>query len=651
MASVWTKIWRRTFGQRTKDITEASKSQSASSDFDKSKVRIAKMGLAISDGSTRSRLEFEEPVGFNFEEIFNAYATDSYIRQSVDKYVDFAFKTGWDLVGSNTDAVNYINARFRALELAMGRPIDVFLKEAFKDFCLYQNVFILKNWAKTNYVYPGDLKVDPGMYKKTICSYELMPVDSITIARDAFGNVLKYKQEIEGSSEDEREFAEEDIIHIYNDKPVGRGFGFPQLWEALDDVKLLRQVEGLMQKMIYKNVFPLHVYTVGNVQEGLRCRDGEIDEVKAEMEDLTLDGTVIIPERHKIEIIGAQGKAMDISDYMTYLENRVFTALNVSSTIMGRSDTSNRSTSTNLDQMFKDKVKSNQKVFENFINFYMVKELLAEGGYNFIKDSSLGVSFRFREIDMEAKIAEENHATQLLMQNGITYPEYRKRIGYDPLESYDELYFNVIKSNTSESTAQQKEQAAANSGSNKNSPTNQHGSRPSAKTKKEALNAIFKQMYEAIADNQEITSEFRQRVYRMLNFELQNSLDEAFCEGYNGILSRNNCEHLINKCFLQDLKSFASSNLLDSYNDVLNRDFNQCSDMSNKVFLDLLKDRLSVLFENLDTYSYNVGYAEAAKTNALFAQNIAIPADNLLDYDVYCHVKLDPNLVLSGGQV
>lgn len=489
MASLIERLRRRKKSAET-EFEEARQSKSAS-DIDISKVKVNKIGLKMSDGSTSSRLNYEEPVGFTFDEITNAYLTDSYIRQSVDKHVDFAFKAGWDLVGSNADAVEYVNSRFRAMELAMGKPIDVFLKETYKQLKLYGNAFIQKNWAKNNYVYPGGLVVNPGMYRRTIVGYEILPVDSITIARDAYGNVVKYQQEVDGSTEDAIELAPENIVHMYMDRPAGRGFGLPYLLEAMEDVKLLRQLEGLTMKAVYKNIFPLHVYTVGLKEEGMRCKEGEIDQVKEDLGDLTMDGGIVIPERHKIEILGSEGKVLNVEDYLSYFENRAFTALSVSPTIMGRSDTSNKSTASNLDQMFKDKVKSDQKCFSDFVSFNIVLELLAEGGFNFIQDPSLRVGFRFREIDMDAQIATENHSIQMLMQNGITYPEFRKRIGYDPLTNYDELYFNVVKNNAGEAEANAKEKAASNSGSNKNNPENQHG-KTNAKTKKESIDEALK---------------------------------------------------------------------------------------------------------------------------------------------------------------
>lgn len=529
--------------------------EEASSDMDISKISVKKIGLVFSDGSTNTNLDYEDPVGFNFTTISRAYATDSYIRQAIDKHVDFAFKQGWDLVGSDAEAVQYINDRFYALELAMGMPMDVFLKEAFKNFTLYENCFILKNFANAGYKYPGNLKVSPGMYNKTINSYQCLPIDSISIARDVYGNVLKYKQEVEGSSVTKIEFNPNQIIHIYSNKPSGRGFGFPSIWEVLEDVKILRQLEELMIKSVYKNVFPLHVYTVGLNADGQRCKAGEIEEVSEKMGSLQLDGGIVVPERHKIEILGAQGKMLDLKDYLSYCENRVFTGLNVSPTIMGRSDTSNKSTASNLDQMFKDSVKSKQTMFAFFITKEIINELLAEGGFNFIQDSSKRVSFRFREVDVDLKIAEENHAIQLYMQNGITFPEFRRRIGSDPIDSYDELYFNIIKNNVDEETAKQKETAAKNSGSNKDQPTNQYGKKNNPKTKEAILHEFIQLISSTMKrSNNDLT------MYKAVCSQFVNNYKESFKDSNINVIESllNKYEENLNDFNIEQIKSIIS---------------------------------------------------------------------------------------------
>lgn len=452
------------------DITEAPK-------LDPKATTIKKIGLTYSRGSSSSNYTFEEPEGFDFDQLQRAYLTDSYVRQAMDKYSDFMLKAGWDFAGKNQKAVDYIRSRFRAMSLATKTPTEEFFNTICDELVKYHNVFIVKAWATSNYKYPGGLQVRPGLYNKTIAGYYVLPTGSITIARDVNGKILKYQQTV--PSQTAIEFAPDDIIHISIDKQPGRAFGYPPLAQVIDDVKILRQLEELVYKMVFKHINPLVIYTVGLPTVGLTADDDEIAQAQEDMNSLLMDGGIVVPERHKLETLKVT--PMQAKEYLTYFENRVFTGLGMSGTIMGRGDTSNRSTSDNLDQMFKDKVKSYQKSVQTSFDQYFIMELLYEGGFDPISKPEDMVYFYFKEIDLQSKMAEENHAVQLFAQNAITHPELRAIIGREPLseEELELLYYKMIKASEAEL------QAANNAGANKNEPSNQYGKRPAAKTEDE----------------------------------------------------------------------------------------------------------------------------------------------------------------------
>jgi hypothetical protein len=257
-------------------------------------------------------------------------------------------------------------------------------------------------------------------------------------------------------------------------------------------------MEELADRMVYKNIFPLIVYTVGKDADGERATNDEITEVKEQLAELPLDGGVVIPERHSISAVGTGDKVIDASVYLEYFKKRVFTGLGVSATIMGEADTSNRSTSDNLDQMFKDRIKAYQRLIEENINSKIIYELLLEGGYDPLLDINDVVEFKFREIDLQAKMAEQNHIVQLFTQNAITHEQMRLLLGYDPItpEEENRLYFRMITIPTAVETAEatsaaQDAQAANNAGANKNQPANQSGTRTSAKTKNSMSEGVF----------------------------------------------------------------------------------------------------------------------------------------------------------------
>lgn len=428
---------------------------------------IKKLGLAfLQGGGSSGRDNFEGPEGFDFEEIEKAYLTDSYIRSAMDKYVDFIFKAGWDFVGKNPKNVEYIKQRFAAIQSATSVPTDQLLIDIAEELIKYHNCFIVKARQPNGYTYPPGVRATPVNGVKPVAGYFILPTQTVTISRDKNGTIKRYQQEVEG--EDPIVIKPEDMIHIYVDKQPGRAFGFPFLWEVLDDVKLLRQLEELVDRMIYKNIFPLMIYKVGLPQEGFTADDNEIEEVREMLGDLSMDGGIVMPERHNLTTIGAEGKALGVEGYLRYFEQRVFTGLGVSDTLMGRGDTVNRSTSDNLDAVFKDRIKAYQKVISMFINAFLINELLLEGGIDTLVDEKNKVEFRFKEIDFDSKIKEENHAIQKFTQNAITHEELRNILGMDPVTEEDRLYFKMITATINQLNA------ANNQGDNKDQPANQY---------------------------------------------------------------------------------------------------------------------------------------------------------------------------------
>jgi len=479
--------------------------EAQSSPKDRSKGIIKKIGLAfVGSSGSSGRLNFEGPTGFSFDEIEKAYLTDSYIRQACDKYVDYMFKAGYDIVGKNPKAVDYIKLRLAAMAVATEKPLSEFLTEVAEDLVRYHNVFIVKARAGNSYMYPPGIKATPVLSNKTVAGYYVLPVSTVTIARDLNGTVKKYKQEIKGGSFGTKsiEISPDDMIHIAIDRPQGRAFGFPFIWQALDDVKLLRQMEELTDRMVYKNLFPLLHYKVGLDKEGFQATDEEVEEVKAQLAELPLDGGIVTSERHTIIPIGVGDKVIDVAPYLEYFKKRVFTGLGVSATIMGEGDTVNKSTSDNLDQMFKDRIKAFQKVIEENFNAKIMYELLLEGGFDPLVKPEDSVELKFREIDLRAKMAEQNHIVQLFTQNAITHEQLRLLLGYDPVtpEEENRLYYRMITIPTAIETkdatsSEDDAEAANNAGQNKNQPANQYGSRTSAKTTKNSLSeAVVTQM-------------------------------------------------------------------------------------------------------------------------------------------------------------
>lgn len=456
---------------------------------DPKKVGLKKVGQALKG---RGASEFEEsPI--DLTQVIAAYKTDSYIRKAVNKYADLMFKMGWDISAKDEGASEYVWTRLKFMSEQTGQPIQEFFKEIAFNLVLYGNAFVVKQRSGNP---PQGVKMQGYTSNKPVLGYFVLPATSILISRDASGKILKYQQDTGGG--DSLDIKAEDMIHFYYNKDTGRAFGTPYIWNALDDVKLLRQVEENVARLIYRNLFPLYQYQVGIDKPGYEATDEEIDYIREQIREMPLDGGVVVPERHNITVVSNSSAALNAEPYLDYYRQRVFTGLGVSDIIMGIGDTANRGTADNLSAEMIDGVKEFQSIFKMIMESKIINELLFEGGYDPIANMEHEVEFIFHEIELDAKIKNENHIVQMFVQNAITHEEMRMLLGLDPVTAEDRLYFNMVTIPTALQTAQASApsdaEAANAQGKNKDQPTNQNGTQGSpggSKTSKDSTSQQF----------------------------------------------------------------------------------------------------------------------------------------------------------------
>lgn len=430
---------------------------------DPKKTGVARIGQAIKTQGGGGDFE-ASPI--DLSEIGRAYYTDSYIRRAVDKHSALMFKNGWEISGKNDQAVEYVWTRLKLMAEATGQNIDGLLQEISDNMILYGNAYVVKARAKKNGL-PAGVTAVGYTGKQPIAGYFVLPSPNVTVSRDDNGKILAY-EETAGTGGEGVQYKPEDIIHFPYRKPTGRAYGVPFIYNALEDVKLLRQIEENVARLIHRNLFPLHLYKVGLPQPGMEATDEEIEELREEIRQLPMDGALVVPERHSIEVVGAQGQAIDANGYLKYFRERVFSGLSVSDTIMGISDTANKSTSDNQSADLNDTVKDFQKVYTDIIKFHIINELLFEGGFDPVLNPDDEVDFLFHEIEFDAKIKRENHVIQMFMQNTITFEEMRQMLGIEMAVDENRLYGNMFGAvHSSEGAGQQ--------GNNQDQPENQHG--------------------------------------------------------------------------------------------------------------------------------------------------------------------------------
>ena len=397
---------------------------------------------------TQRREWFNRPE-FNLQEIRDAAEADSYVKISLSKTSYLIYKAGWKFKSENQQAIDYLEQRFKIMSYCTDVPMDILMQGIADDLVRYSNAFLLK--CRIDKI-PGVKATPVNEEGMIVGGYTRIDPCSIRIKRDKHGNIVKYEQGFGGNK---KQFKPEDVIHFYLDKDANNAFGTPRIIAALEDVKLLRKIEGNVTALIYRFAMPLYQWKIGIPEIGFQGTDEEIAKAKYEIESGSLDGVFITNEKTEIKAIGSEGTAMNMQPYLNYFENRVFSALGVSAAQMGRGGAKQDADS--MEQQVHDTVKYIQRMMSEFIEKKILMELLLEGGFNpFEKDSY--VDYVFEEISLETKIKKENHEINKYQSNVTTYPEARRRMGLKDESDDDEQLYN--RKITDESTLRQIDRTA-----------------------------------------------------------------------------------------------------------------------------------------------------------------------------------------------
>lgn len=377
---------------------------------------------------------------YSLTEIQNAIKSDSYIKRFVTDYSQLIFKAGYNIVGENDAAAEYIRKRLRLMSFMTNESFDNLMIEIGNDLVAYSNAFLVKSRTDFNGINLSDLTINPVYDNKAVGGYFRIDPSTIEIQRDTNGTIKTYQQIL---GNDTVKFKPTDVIHFYIDKEPSNAFGTPRIASALEDVKMLRRIEGNVERLIYRCLFPITQMKVGIPQQGMMATDQEIKEAQQVVEQLVDDGLIITNEKVEFKNLGANNVALNAEPYLNYFEKRVFSALYLSTSMMGRGGVKQDADS--MEEQVHDAVKYFQKSISNFIQNNLFNELLLEGGFNPILNESDIVYFVFNEINLETKVKVENHYLNQYQGNAITFEELRQELGRraDNI-SLDDVYANAV---------------------------------------------------------------------------------------------------------------------------------------------------------------------------------------------------------------
>lgn len=572
---------------------------------------VKAIGAVANQSDNRERFERPE---YNLWEIKEASEADSYIKISFSKYSYLIYKEGASLKGED-DRVEYLEKRFRMMSFSTQKPIDILFQEVADDLVKYSNAFLIKKRVDA---VPGIPGLQPVFTDKIVGGYFRVDPASIKIKRDLNGNILKYEQ---GYGKNKKQFFPRDVIHMYLDKDANNSFGTPRIIAALEDVKLLRKIEGNVSALIYRFSMPLYQWIIGLPQPGMGGTDPEIQKAQREVENSTLDGILITNERTTIKSIGAEGTALNAQGYLNYFENRVFSALGVSASQMGRGGAKQDADS--MEAQIHDTVKYIQRIMEIFIREYILSELLLENGFNPILNEEDIVDYEFEEISLETKVKKENHEMLKYQSNVTSISESRRKMGYkDSPDDEEKLYKNYIETNARmkeiDRTAEHQKEIAkmsiqnrnANNNSasklsvankaprsskssspskavdNNNRPANQYG-KTSAKIKEAFDNEYNKRVY-----TKEIHSIYMDACEDILNGEDSDLIIPLTAETISTVLERivdmNSNQGMVDA--LKDINSNIKKVSMPKNKIVLNKFYEEFTNEIKYIFKEIIKD-------------------------------------------------------------
>ena len=104
-------------------------------------------------------------------------------------------------------------------------------------------------------------------------------------------------------------------------------------------------------------------------------------------------------------------------------------------------------TAENMSRNMVDDVKYYQMTMEMFVNEYIIKELLLESTFPDPLSTDNVVTFRFNEIDNDAKIKQENHSLNAFNSHALTFSELRRAFGKEPLtdEEWKDTFWELFE--------------------------------------------------------------------------------------------------------------------------------------------------------------------------------------------------------------
>ncbi len=287
------------------------------------------------------------PPEYQLSEVGTIEDCESLLSLSFKKKHSLMFKEGYSFIGQNNKILDYYNQRLGEIAQASNIPTSELLRRIASSLIRTSNAFLVK--VRKKKYSSGSIRKDAhGKKLEPVAAYFLAAPETMSVQLNWKGEIVAWKQQISQTG-NVRLFEPENVIHFHINRREGFLFGVPTVIPVIDDIRTLRKIEENVELLLYQNIFPLFHYIVGTEKAPAGItEDGEreIDKAKREIQIMPSEGGIITTERHKIELIGSQGKALEVHSYLEYFKRRVISGLGISTLDVGEADCYDEKTET-----------------------------------------------------------------------------------------------------------------------------------------------------------------------------------------------------------------------------------------------------------------------------------------------------------------
>jgi len=379
---------------------------------------------------------------YKLQDIQNGYMVDSYIHRGVNEMHNKIWKEGYFLECKDPKALEYINMRLELMTVATGEPWQTTIKRSTHDYVKLGNGFLIKQ----RYTKPvKNLNIQGVNKQKPIGGYYSISPLLIKPVLDETGNITAWEHRRSGGSP--IIYKPDQIVHLHHNKQSGGQWGTSRVISVLDDVRILRQCEEMVVHLIFKSLNPIVHHELPDTLGVGGIRQQDLRDAASRHDISPVNGYLITPPGHKISIIGVESKALRAEGYLKIMKQRVFAGLGLSTVIAGEASTSSAGSADSFSSVMEDQTRLFQEELSFFISFYILRELLLEGGFDPLANPDQSVAFKFNESNSDRRRKDEEHAMLQYSGNIITEDEVRSVLKRPTLTDQDraKLYINTVQ--------------------------------------------------------------------------------------------------------------------------------------------------------------------------------------------------------------